>query len=229
MSDYLTFSINKFRQHNLTNNYLIHLFLKRIDNNLVLKNFQGAKLKKFFIIFSIILFLFISIIVLQTQFYHVSSGKKLIDQYKKELNKLGQQSLVSQDVPISAIMIYNYEVLGRGHNTVKRDSDAGGHAVINAISDAIKTVGLAEFQRLSRDSLKIVTTYEPCLMCRGALVEYNIKTVEFLKSKPFKYWLDNELNVLSYELTKKRIGGAELQDSLFNMHTLKSQVFVPDF
>ena len=64
----------------------------------------------------------------RSQFYRVSSNKKLIDQYKRELNGLGQSTLSSQDIPISAIIIYNYEVLGRGYNTVIRDSDAGGHA-----------------------------------------------------------------------------------------------------
>lgn len=186
-------------------------------------------MKKFFIIFSIVLTLLIVVVILQTQFYHVSSSKKLIDQYKRELNGLGQQALVSQDMPISAIMIYNFEVLGRGHNTVKRDSDAGGHAVINAISDAIQNIGLNEFQRLSRDSLKIITTYEPCLMCRGALIEYDIKAVEFLKSKPFKYWFNNEFSVLSYELTKKKLGGSNLQDSLFKLTPMRGQVFIPDF
>jgi tRNA(adenine34) deaminase len=184
-------------------------------------------LKKFLIIFSVILILVVTIIVLQTQFYKVGSGKKLIDQYKRELNKLGQESLANHDAPVSAIMIYNYEILGRGYTTFRRDSDAGGHAVINAISDAIKNVGIEHFEKLSRDSLKIVTTYEPCLMCRGALVEYNIKSVEFLKSKPFAYWINNEFNILSYELTKKQIGTAGLQDSLFRLHTMKGQVSIP--
>jgi tRNA(Arg) A34 adenosine deaminase TadA len=181
-------------------------------------------LKKFFIIFSIVFFLIISLIVLNTQFYHVSSGKKLIDQYKRELNGLGQKSLENQDLPISAILIYNYEVLGRGYTTIKRDTNIGGHAVINAISDAIKKVGFAEFERLSRDSLKIITTYEPCLICRGALIEYNVKSVEFLKPKPLAYWINNEFDILGYELSKKKIGDTKLQDSLFKLDPFKGQI-----
>ena len=175
-------------------------------------------MKKFPFIFSLILLLVIALFVLQSQFYRVSSSKKLIDQYKRELSGLGLASLNSQDIPISAIIIYNYNVIGRGFNTVLRDSDAGGHAVINAISDAIKNVGLENFMNFSRDSLKLVTTYEPCAMCKGALHEYKINKVEFLKSKSLSHWLESSYTDFLYELNKRRLDAAEIQDSLFRLH-----------
>ncbi len=173
--------------------------------------------KKFSLFLSIILFLIISVFALRSQFYQVSSKKKLIDQYKRELDAIGQTALKSKDIPISAILIYNFEIIGRGHTTVVRDSEAGGHAIINAISDAIKNVGLETFNHLSRDSMKIVTTYEPCEMCKGALIEYRIKTLEFLKPKPLTYWLEKQYNDLGYEFSKKKLEGSELQDSLLRL------------
>src|SRR5690606_41697985 len=73
------------------------------------------------------------------------------------------------------------------------------------------------FRSLSRDSMKIVTTYEPCEMCKGALIEYKIKSIEFLKPKPLTYWLENQYNDLGYELSKKKLEGSSLQDSLFRL------------
>jgi len=175
------------------------------------------KLKRFTLILSIILFLIISVFALRTQFYKVSSNKSLILPYKKELDAIGQSALRSQDLPISAILIYNYEIIGRGHNTVVRDSEAGGHAIINSISDAIKNVGLQKFISLDRDSMKVVTTYEPCEMCKGALMEYKIESLEFLKPKPFSYWLEKHYSDIGYELSKRKLEGSNLQDSLFGL------------
>lgn len=186
------------------------------------------KLKKFAIFFSIVFFLIITVFALRTQFYQISSEKKLIDQYKKELNISGQKALKSEDLPISAILIYNYEIIGRGYNTVLRDSEAGGHAIINSISDAMKNVGMERFNRYSRDSIKIVTTYEPCEMCKGAIIEYKIKSIEFLKSKPIAYWLEKQYNELGYELSKKKLNGSALQDSLFRLHPAKAEI-MPDY
>jgi tRNA(Arg) A34 adenosine deaminase TadA len=154
----------------------------------------------------------------------ISSKKKLIIQYRRELDGIGQMALKSNDVPISAILIYNFEIIGRGHNTVVRDSDAGGHAILNSITDAIKNVGLETFNHLSRDSMKIITTYEPCEMCKGAMIEYGIMSIEFLKSKPASYWFDQQYNELSYELAKRKLDGERLQDSLFRLGSINSNV-----
>ncbi len=186
------------------------------------------KLKKITLVVSIVLFLVVSVFALRTQFYQVSSKKTLIAQYKRELDAIGQAALKSEDMPISAIVISNFQIVGRGHNTVVRDSEAGGHAIINAISDAIKNVGLENFNRLNRDSLKIVTTYEPCEMCKGALIEYKIKQLEFLKPKPLTYWLEKQYNDIGYEFSKKKLEGSSLQDSLFSLHPSNAEV-IPDY
>jgi tRNA(Arg) A34 adenosine deaminase TadA len=176
------------------------------------------KFKKFTLYLSIILFLIVGVFTLRTQIYQVSSKKQLIPQYRRELDAIGQAALKSEDVPISAILIHNFQIIGRGHNTVVRDSEAGGHAIINAVSDAIKNVGLEAFNKLKRDSMKIVTTYEPCEMCKGAMIEYKIKSIEFLKPKSLSYWLENQYNDFNYEFSKKKLEGSSLQDSLFKLH-----------
>jgi tRNA(Arg) A34 adenosine deaminase TadA len=175
------------------------------------------KLKKAAVFVSIFLLLIIVVFSFRSQFYKVSSKKELIKEYRLELDGNAQKSLKSKDLPISAILIYNFNIIGRGHNTVVKDSDASGHAIINAITDAIKKVGLETFNHLSRDSMKIITTYEPCEMCKGAMIEYGITNVEFLKSKPASYWFHQQYHELSYELTKRKLDAEELQDSLFRL------------
>lgn len=180
------------------------------------------KLKKVAIWISIFLVLVIVIFSFKSQFYKVSSKKELIKPYRIELDGNAQKALKSKDLPISAILIYNFKIIGRGHNTVVRDSDAGGHAIINAITDAIRKVGLETFNHLSRDSMKIITTFEPCEMCKGAMIEYGITKVEFLKSKPASYWLGQQYHELSYEWTKRKLDAEELQDSLFRLGAVGS-------
>lgn len=186
------------------------------------------RLNKLNIFFILLLILILTFLALHTQYYSISSEKKLIAQYKRELDGLAQHAIKSNDMPISAILIYNFEILGRGYNTVLKDQNAGGHAIINSINDAIKEIGLTTFMSLSRDSIKIVTTYEPCEMCRGAMLEYKIKSVEFLKSKSLSYWLDQNYRELGYELSKRKLDGEELQDSLFKLHPAYQEV-LPDY
>jgi len=174
-------------------------------------------LKKVAIFISIFLLLIITVYSFRAQFYKISSKKNLIKGYRLELDGSAQKALSSGDLPISAVLIYNFNIIGRGHNTVVRDSDAGGHAILNSITDAIKNVGLQTFNHLSRDSMKIITTYEPCEMCKGAMIEYGITNIEFLKSKPASYWFSQQLHELSYELGKRKLDAEELQDSLFRL------------
>ena len=64
-----------------------------------------------------------------------------------ELEKLGSTALESGDVPIGAVLLYDDTIIGNGYNTVLRDGNAGGHAEINAISDALTRPWRSELLR----------------------------------------------------------------------------------
>ncbi len=134
------------------------------------------------------------------------------------LRSLGIMALSSHDVPVAAVLLYGDSIIGKGSNVVARDTSAGGHAEIEALSDAFKAVGSETFRKMNRDSLLLVTTFEPCLMCRGAIVEYNIRQVVFLKGKPIFHWLKEDLRTLRYYWSRKQGGPEFLQDSLFLLH-----------
>lgn len=131
------------------------------------------------------------------------------------LEALGDSALRAGDRPIAAILLYGDEVIGRGFTTVHRDENAGGHAEINALSSALWRFGNRRFMDLNRDSLVLVTTYEPCPMCRGAIVEYGITRVEILAAQPPPDLVREDLRIVRYYLTRHISGPESLQDSLF--------------
>lgn len=135
---------------------------------------------------------------------------KIISQALKALNSL--------DVPVGSLVVYSGSIIGEGYNTVESDTNIAGHAEINAINDAVKKIGLKQFNDLDRDKLILVSTFEPCEMCKGAIIHYNIKQVYFMKDKSPLHWNKKQLKSLRYEWYKRKIDGEQLQDSLFLLH-----------
>ena len=134
------------------------------------------------------------------------------------LRQISSQSLETDDLPIGAILYYENEVIGEGNHSVLADGDPTGHAVINALRDAATSMGFEEFNKLDREELKLVTTYEPCEMCKGALINNDIKNVRFMMSKKFKNFWKEYKQGFAYEMNKKNAGREYIQDSLFVIH-----------
>ncbi|MBI3193104.1 MAG: hypothetical protein HYZ34_01400 [Ignavibacteriae bacterium] len=172
-----------------------------------------------------VLFLFVAfalLMVFQIVTYKSSSlfhDELILDTHLvRELTRLATTALQNNDAPISALVLYRNKIIGRGFNTVIRDSNAGGHAEVNALSDVLHNYTRKDFSLLDRDSLLLVSTYEPCLMCRGAILEYNIRHVQFLKEKPILHWLREDYRTYRYQWNRMKVDPAELQDSLFRLH-----------
>ncbi len=127
-------------------------------------------------------------------------------------------ALYSLDVPVGALLIYNDTIISSGHNTVVADTNVSSHAEINAINNAIRKTGFDAFSKLDRNKLVLVSTFEPCMMCKGAIMEYGIHRVYFMKGKSLYNWLKNDVKQFRYEWYKKQIDGKEIQDSLFMLH-----------
>jgi tRNA(Arg) A34 adenosine deaminase TadA len=69
------------------------------------------------------------------------------------------------DSPYGAVIVKDNEVVAKGHNTVKRDSDPSAHAEINVIRSLT-----AKIRNHSLEGYTIYTTGEPCPMCATACV-----------------------------------------------------------
>jgi tRNA(Arg) A34 adenosine deaminase TadA len=161
---------------------------------------------------------FILVCYIISHLYRVRPARKLSDRHMARLLALAKRSLESLDVPIGALLIYQDEIIGEGYNSVLRTSDAGGHAEINAISSAIQRMGLERFSALDRTALMLVTTFEPCVMCTGAFLNYNIRNVYFLKEKDTLYMTKEVWRFVRYYLRRGKMHHAGEQDALFEQH-----------
>jgi tRNA(Arg) A34 adenosine deaminase TadA len=168
------------------------------------------------------LLVLISIIVcllfLNQDWYRLFPKNNLKPSHIESLKEYGEKALDCLDIPVSAILLYQDEINGKGYNTILKDNNAGGHAEINAISNALKSIGHSEFSRMNRDSLLLITTYEPCLMCKGALINYRIKNISFIQKKSFWQHAKYSIQNLTYELHKRKSWQDTLQEYLFNKH-----------
>ena len=77
------------------------------------------------------------------------------------LETLALLALKNDDVPIASIIILKNKIIGAGYNTVNKDLNPSGHAEINAISNCWKNIGRQNFILMNKDSLFLITTFEP--------------------------------------------------------------------
>jgi tRNA(adenine34) deaminase len=109
-----------------------------------------------------------------------------------------QQALVqarmafeADEVPVGAVVVLQNRIIARGHNQVEQLTDATAHAEMLAITSAFHALGAIYLP----DSTLYVT-FEPCLMCCGALFWGKIGRVVFgaadpkngFKSKTAPHW-----------------------------------------
>ncbi len=69
------------------------------------------------------------------------------------------------EVPIGAVIVFEDEIIGRGHNLRETSNDPTTHAEMVAIRQAAEKIG---HWRLLDTTLYV--TLEPCTMCMGAII-----------------------------------------------------------
>lgn len=144
--------------------------------------------------------------------------KHFSPQFTSKVFELAEKALLTNDVPIGALLIYKDEIIGQGHNSVLKNGKAGEHAEINAISDALGQLGPGQWAALDRRYLVLVSTFEPCLMCMGACVNYNVPHIYFFKEKDVRYILSENKHFLTYMLARKQVHHQNEQEILFSKH-----------
>ena len=99
--------------------------------------------------------------------------------YMSNALDLARLAFELNEVPVGAIIIYEGEIIGKGHNNVIGDNDVTSHAEINAIRDASKNFGN---YRLTNCSMYV--TLEPCHMCAKAIVDARLKSLIYAANEP---------------------------------------------
>lgn len=130
----------------------------------------------------------------------------------------GRLALATEDIPVAALLVYRGQVIGRGHNRVRANKDAGAHAEIEALSDAMAQLGVDGFTELQASELELISTFEPCPMCQGALVMWGVRKVTYLKDKTVGRQLQLERLRLEHLWNRRQMRPVDLQETLFQLH-----------
>ena len=94
------------------------------------------------------------------------------EKFMNEAILLAKEAAADDEAPIGAIIVRDGVIVGRGRNRREKDKNALGHAEIEAINDACKTLG---GWRLIGCTMYV--TLEPCPMCTGAIINARIGRV----------------------------------------------------
>ena len=113
---------------------------------------------------------------------------------------LAQQAADQHEVPVGAIIVYQDQIIGRGHNSPISDCNPVAHAEINAIKQAAYTI---KNYRLVDATL--YATLEPCLMCAGAIVHARIKRLVYGADDPKAGAIQSQFNILHAAALNHRV------------------------
>jgi len=93
--------------------------------------------------------------------------------------KEAEKSLAAGGIPIGSVLVYNHEIIGRGHNQRVQLGSAIHHAEMNCLENAGRHSAKIYSQ------CTIYTTLSPCPMCSGAIRLYQIPCVIIGENKTF--------------------------------------------
>ena len=85
-----------------------------------------------------------------------------------------KKALASGEVPVGAVVVYEGEIIARGHNLKETLQDPTAHAemiVIRKAAEKLKSWRL--------DGCTLYVTLEPCPMCAGAIVQARIPVLVY--------------------------------------------------
>lgn len=98
-----------------------------------------------------------------------------------------KKSLLTNDVPVGAVIVLNNKIIAKSHNTREKYHSIIGHAEINCVEQATKKLNTWHLN----DCIMYVTM-EPCKMCEEVLKQCHIKKVYYSTKRTKK--INSDLN-----------------------------------
>ena len=96
------------------------------------------------------------------------------ERYMSMALELARQAMAEGEVPVGCVIVRDGVVVGQGRNRRETEKTALGHAEMEAIAQACRTLG---GWRLS--GCRLYVTLEPCPMCAGAIVNARIPALYY--------------------------------------------------
>ena len=96
------------------------------------------------------------------------------ERYMSMALELARQAMAEGEVPVGCVIVRDGVVVGQGRNRRETEKTALGHAEIEAIAQACRTLG---GWRLS--GCRLYVTLEPCPMCAGAIINARIPALYY--------------------------------------------------
>lgn len=157
------------------------------------------------------------ILLFHSQTYRLRPRADIPPALADTLNALATEALKNLEVPVGAVLVYGDTIIGTGYNTVVRDTLVSGHAEINALNDAHRK-NRARWKQFDPSRMVLYSTYEPCDMCKGALLNLHIRHAVFEGPKPAWDHIKTSVRSGLYELQKQRFYAPDMQENLFRKH-----------
>jgi tRNA(adenine34) deaminase len=93
--------------------------------------------------------------------------------------ELAQRAEQAGEVPVGALVVAEYEIIGEGWNQPISSHDPTAHAEVIALRSAA-----AERRNYRLPGTTLYVTLEPCAMCAGAIVHARVDRVVFAATDP---------------------------------------------
>jgi tRNA(Arg) A34 adenosine deaminase TadA len=91
-------------------------------------------------------------------------------QHMRQAYAEAELALKTGDFPVGAVLVMDGKVLAKVCNEVVRNGDVRDHAEMLAIKRALHDLGVKTFREV-RGDITLYTSYEPCAMCDGLIVQ----------------------------------------------------------
>lgn len=94
--------------------------------------------------------------------------------FMKEALKEAEKAFEINEVPVGCVIVYDAQIIGRGHNRRTIEKNPLKHAEIIAINEACTFINDWRLE-----DCHIFVTVEPCPMCAGAILQARMKSLYF--------------------------------------------------
>jgi tRNA(Arg) A34 adenosine deaminase TadA/catechol 2,3-dioxygenase-like lactoylglutathione lyase family enzyme len=101
------------------------------------------------------------------------------DAYVAQAIELAVANAATGQLPFGAVVVLDGAVVGTGVNTALRDHDPTAHAEVAAVRDACRRLGVVRL-----DGAVVVSSAEPCPMCRAVCQFAGIERVAYAAPRP---------------------------------------------